>query len=48
MIEAKTKKCEMCNGTGQIGEEQSYYGRSVGWKVCPKCNDESTPEEPEE
>ena len=29
--------CKMCGGTGQIGEEQFFQGRSVGWKACPDC-----------
>ena len=29
--------CDTCGGTGQIGEEEFYLGRSVGWKACPKC-----------
>lgn len=34
--EAKTK-CSLCNDTEQIGEEEFYLGRSVGWRACPKC-----------
>ena len=30
-------ECKTCGGTGQIGEEEYYQGRSVGWKACPDC-----------
>ena len=30
-------ECETCGDTGQIGEEEFYQGRSVGWKACPDC-----------
>ena len=30
-------KCKTCGGSGQIGEEEYYQGRSVGWKACPDC-----------
>jgi len=32
--------CKTCNGTEQIGKEQFYFGRSVGWKNCPDCNND--------
>jgi len=32
------EKCLTCGGTGQVGEEIIQYGRSMGFKECPKCN----------
>lgn len=38
-------KCGLCKDTGQVGKEQTYHGRSVGFKACPECEDEQ-PSEP--
>ncbi|GAG73229.1 unnamed protein product, partial [marine sediment metagenome] len=33
--------CKTCGGSGQVGEEESYYGRSIGYKSCPDCQQSS-------
>ena len=38
----KPKPCGTCGGTGQVGEEESYLGRSMGWKACPDCQPVNT------
>ena len=34
----ETEMCDLCHDTGQIGKEEFYQGRSVGWRACPKCD----------
>lgn len=36
-LEKQEPKCKTCGGTGQVGEEESYHGRSAGYKECPDC-----------
>lgn len=42
MSKAKLKRCKTCNDTKQIGEEESLYGRSMGFEECSKCKPEAT------
>ena len=45
---ALLKPCPTCGGSKQVGKEQFYYGRSVGWKECPDCAEKPESQEPKD